>query len=118
MNKGHYTLETKLVHLYAKVAIGSTGACTLDVANSKGIASITRTSAGLYVLTTSAKFNRLEDFRIVAIDSTLQDITFQVNTSSISAKTITFWCKTGATATDPQSGCELRIALVMKDSSV
>ena len=46
-----FTLEKAPVKLWARVSIGSTGAPTLS--RGKGIASISRTSAGLYVITLS-----------------------------------------------------------------
>lgn len=43
-----WSLEKNPVTLWAKVAIGASGAPTLDAVNSKGIKSITRTGAGTY----------------------------------------------------------------------
>lgn len=49
-NQFRLALEKRIVDLYAQVAIGATGAPTLNLSKSKGIASITRNSAGLYTI--------------------------------------------------------------------
>ena len=40
--------EKRVIDVYAKVAIGSTGAPTLSAVNSKGVLSVTRNGTGLY----------------------------------------------------------------------
>lgn len=40
--------EKRVIDVYAKVAIGATGAPTLSAVNSKGVLSITRNGVGLY----------------------------------------------------------------------
>jgi len=45
------SLEKRMIDIYALFAVGATGAPTLDSANSKGVASIARVSAGLYDIT-------------------------------------------------------------------
>lgn len=117
MQRSHFTHEVKVDHLYAKVAIGATGAPTLNTAASKGIASISRTSDGLYVLTLAKVYNSLLDFSVIQLFDTLQDLTFQINAIDLSAKTITFWCKATATATDPTDGSTLHIKAILKDSA-
>ena len=51
-----YGLEKKVVDLYLKAAIGSSGAPTLNADASKGVASIARNSAGKYTITLSNKY--------------------------------------------------------------
>lgn len=51
MNQFSSSFVKGKVSLYAQVAIGATGAPTLSAANSKGIASIARNSAGKYTIT-------------------------------------------------------------------
>lgn len=46
-----WSLEKNPVTLWARVVIGASGAPTLDSTNSKGIKSISRSSAGTYVVT-------------------------------------------------------------------
>lgn len=54
-----YGLERKMVDLYVNVAIGSTGAPTINATKSKGIASIARNSAGKYTITLSDSYQYL-----------------------------------------------------------
>lgn len=51
MNQFSSSFVKGKVSLYAQVAIGATGAPTLSAANSKGIASVARNSAGKYTIT-------------------------------------------------------------------
>lgn len=111
--------EVGIVKLWLKAAIGATGAVTLNAAGSKGIASITRTSAGLYQITLDEPYAALLMANAFVVFSTLQDLTFQVKAEDVaSAKTIDLWCKTAATATDPTDGSSLRVELILKNSSV
>lgn len=48
-NQSHYALEQEVVHLYAKVTFGATGAPTLT--RGKGIKSVSRSGAGVFVFT-------------------------------------------------------------------
>jgi hypothetical protein len=50
MNQFYLSLEQSKCTLYAKVAIGASGEPTLNAAASKGVASITRESAGQYTI--------------------------------------------------------------------
>lgn len=52
-----YSHERDIKRVFAKVAIGATGAPTLDVANSKGVLSITRGTAGLYTIVFGTSVN-------------------------------------------------------------
>ena len=111
--------ELQVIQLFVHAAIGSTGAVTLNTAKSKGIASMTRTSAGLYVITLSEAYAELLAVDGLALFSTLQDLTFQVNAETVATtKTITMWCKTAATATDPTSGTTLKFKITLKNSGV
>ncbi len=49
-------LDKEVKEIYAKVAIGSTGAPTLDAARSLGVASVARVSAGIYDVTLQDKY--------------------------------------------------------------
>lgn len=114
-----FTKEVGVTTLYAKVAIGSSGAPTLDTAASKGIASITRTSQGLYQLTLDQTYNSLLWCDIMMLGTTSRDLTMQLKAADTSsAKTIDFFVHAAASVTDPTSGDELRIVVVVKNSSV
>lgn len=109
--------ETKFLH--AKVAIGSSGAPTLDSDNSLGVTSIARNSTGNYTITLDDKYNSLLDFSVMQLNASAQDITIQLLAADVSsAKTIQFVCKAAATATDPASSSTLYIKIALKNSSV
>ncbi len=109
-------LETEIVSLYAKITIGGTGAPTLT--NAPGFTGISRTSAGLYVLTLDDAYVSLKDFSCIHLKSTVEDLKFQLSAETVaSTKLVTFLCLAVATATDPSSGDLLYIRLDLKRSS-
>lgn len=105
--------------LYAKVAIGASGAPTISVNDSVGVASISRDSAGVYIVTLDDKYNSLLSFNVMMVEATAEDLTFQVESEAVAAsKTIQFQCKAAAVETDPSSGSVLLIKIEVKNSSV
>jgi hypothetical protein len=109
--------EIKMVHL--KVAIGASGAPTIDADASLGVASISRTSAGLYRITLADKYTSLIDMQVSHLGSSIQDLTKQIKAETVnSTKLIDLWTLTGATATDPASGTILYATILLKNSSV
>lgn len=121
-NVGFWPLQARqkgIKEVHIKVAIGATGEPTLDAASSLGVASVTRTSAGLYVITLRDKYTALVNAQFVSLDNAIQDLTFQVNAETVaSTKTITLWTLTGATATDPTNTAILYGTITLKNSSV
>lgn len=126
-NNMFYSLEKAPVVLFAKVAIGATGAPTLSAANSKGVASISRTSAGLYVITLQDAYVRLLNCHAVrTLASGLPAApAFNVVSNTVSStKTITVQFG-GATAsgdttlvaTDPSNGSTLDFVIWLSNSS-
>jgi len=115
--KRKQALETEVKELYATITIGGTGAPTLTTGY--GIASITRTSAGLYVLTLTDYYSALKSFSVVHVNSTAEDLKFQVKTNGISSssKSITFFTLAVGTATDPTSGDVLLVKIEVKNST-
>lgn len=112
-------LEKEVKEIYAKVAIGASGAPTLNAAQSLGVASISRTSAGLYVLTLQDKYMRLMHASIEVLTPSAEDIKANVSAEAVaSAKTITFRATAAGVATDPASGDTLLISLQLKNSSI
>lgn len=114
-------LDKEIKEIYAKVTIGAAGAPTLVTASntSVGVASISRTSAGLYVLTLQDKYNRLSHADIHIITPTAEDIKAHVSAETVAtSKTVTFRCDAAGVATDPASGDSFLIALQLKNSSV
>jgi len=112
-------LTREVKHLHAKVAIGASGAPTLDSDISVGVASITRDSAGVYILTLDDAYNSLVDFSVMQLAASAEDLTFQIESESVaSAKTIQFQCKAAAVETDPSNGSTLLIKVALKNTSV
>lgn len=109
-------LEKEVKHLYAEVAIGGTGAPTLT--SGLGITSISRVSAGKYLVTLNDKYVRLMSASAIVLKTAGEDITVQLSAQDVAgAKTVTFLCKTAATATDPASGDVLFIRIDLKNST-
>ena len=109
--------ELKIVHL--KVAIGASGAPTIDSDASLGVTSISRTSAGLYRITLADKYTSLVAVNMTKLASSIQDLVPQVKAETVnSTKLIDLWTLTGATATDPASGTTLYCSFYLKNTSV
>lgn len=133
-----YQLEKGLVRLYARVNIGATGAPTLVTTTSSsgnpsnGIASISRSSAGKYVITFGAvgatqtnldTYQRLVWAQANVINSTISTVvSTQISVEAVttaSAPAITIQCLAAAgTAVDPNSGDVLLVEIVLKNSTV
>lgn len=110
-------METECKEIYAEIAIGGSGAPTLS--RGTGVASISRSSAGLYVLTLQDKYMRLMHANVEIQSAAAQDLHAQsVSESVASAKTYSFRTVAAGVETDPSSGSVLRIALQLKNSSV
>ena len=121
-NVGFWPLQARqkgIKEVHIKVTIGATGAPTLSADASLGVASITRTSAGLYVITLRDKYTALVNASFMHLDDALQDLSFQVNAETVaSTKTITLWTRVVATATDPTDTAIIYGTLTLKNSSV
>lgn len=113
------SLAREVKTVYGRVSIGATGAPTLDTTNSIGVASVSRDSAGVYIVTLQDKYNALLHAQIMMLEATAEDITFQVETEDVaSAKTIQIQCKAAAVETDPSDGSVLLLKFDLKNSSV
>lgn len=115
--KRKQALETEVKEIFAKVTIGASGAPTLTTGI--GVSSISRTSAGLYVLTLQDYYYNLKSFSGSVVSSSAEDLKFQVKTDGISSssKTVTFFTLAVGTATDPANGDVLLLKLELKNSS-
>ena len=115
----YQSLEKEVKSLYLDVAIGASGAPTLS--RGLGVASITRSSTGLYVITLQDAYNRLLNARVTILNASAQDAHPQLVSESVaSAKTISFRTITGSTGAvvDPANGARLLISLELKNSSI
>lgn len=121
-NQFRYSLEKAVVDLYAKVAIGATGAPTLSTANSKGIASITRNSTGDYTVVLQDKYYKLLDFRCVFLDTSgLPDaplIGLDNSTDVTAASPVVRFvcCSSVGTPADPASGETMYLHFTLANS--
>lgn len=117
-----YSLEPSVVHLFARVTIGATGAPTLDSVKSRGIASISRTSAGLYKITLSDTYNRLLQVSKTNVNATAPASPAMYVTSetvsNVATPVINLQMNAAGTATDPGNGEEIRFHIVLKNSNV
>lgn len=119
-----YALEKKVVDLYADITFGLTGAPTLNTSNSKGIRSISRTSAGLFVVTLQDTYRRVlqvDATFIVAAGSFPAAPQCQIAASAVgtvAAPTVTlqFANPTGTTATDPANTERVLIHIALSNS--
>lgn len=117
------SLEKKLVDLIVNIKFGATGAPTLQVKNSKGVKSVTRTSAGLFVITLQDGYVDLMFARamfLLAAGVPASPYMFVVSHTK-NVITVQFNAGSGASgalvATDPANGEEVNILLIMSDST-
>lgn len=124
-NQFRLSLEKSVVDLFADVTFGGTGAPTLVAANSKGVASISRTSAGLYVITLSDSYVTpllMVNHRFIKNSATIPAaplmyvVTQAVGTVAAPTITIQFDAVAG-TAADPDSGDEVLLQFTLRNST-
>jgi hypothetical protein len=97
-----------------KVAIGATGAVGTIAAT--GVSTITRTSAGLYVLTLADSYGTILDATFNVRKTAAADLKGQLVT--ITANTVTFRTIAVATETDPANGDDIYFTILAKVSGV
>lgn len=113
------SLEKEIKAIYVLATVGAAGAITLDAANSKGVASITKAATGRYQITLQDKYNSLVHADVSILSSAAQDLVPQLVSEAVStAKTVTFRTNAAGVEADPTSGSVLRIRLDLKNSSV
>lgn len=116
------SLEKAVVKLWAKVAIGATGAPTLSAANSKGISSITRAAAGNYTITLQDKYVKLLGFQCTFMDAAgLPDapmVALDTDTDvTATSPIIHFYTASSAgVAADPANGETMYIEITLSNS--
>lgn len=117
--------ELKMVHM--KVAIGASGAPTLNAAASNGVASISRTSAGLYRITLTDKWSSLVGIESHILYSSIEPVVkCQIKAETVSTtKLIDLWTlaatnssTTTLAATDATNGATLYVTFYLKNTSV
>lgn len=129
-NQFGLTLEKSVVTLFARVTIGSSGAPTLDTSRSMGIKTVTRSSAGKYVITfgvptptsTTDIYNALlfvQNQFTAATGTPAAPLFFKISDAVSTAGTVTiqFTAVDGTTATDPASGEVMHLLFHLKNST-
>lgn len=112
-------LEKEVKTLFAKISIGATGAPTLVKPGSLGIESVARSAQGDYLITLEDKYPALMGVQGILLDSSAEDITFQVKAEDVDgAKTISVFTNTAGTATDPSNGSVILLTIHLKNTSV
>jgi hypothetical protein len=111
-----YAKEKKVVDLFAKVTFGSTGAPTLVVAQSKGVKSITRNSAGDYTITLGDKYTTLLGVRHIFQNATAPASPASY-IKSATASTVELVFNAAGTATDPASGEAVLLQFIFNDTT-
>lgn len=126
MNQYKYSFEKGVTYLYFNIAIGASGAPTLNKAGSKGIASVVRNSAGNYTITLQDAYYGFLDFtsrEILASGAPVVAsgpiIRSQAVTNSAAPTLVIqyFDAATSATATDPDNGATLIGTITVKNHS-
>lgn len=113
--------EARPVMLFANISIGASGAPTLN-ANSRGIKSVTRNSAGDYSIALEDKYTKLLEMNSNFITSTGTDAALEPTiTSDSSAAAVPLirivYRVAAGTATDPSNGAIALIKMILRNSS-
>jgi hypothetical protein len=112
------TLTRGRVTLDMKVAIGATGAPTLDTEISRGISSIARTGVGAYTITLKEAYHDFLGMNPTVLDADdpgvdwigpIEDLVATVGT-----QTLKIVCRNAGTATELDSGSTLYIQLYLR----
>jgi hypothetical protein len=126
------SLEKRVVVLYANIPIGATGAVgTLDSAKNQGIKSVTRSSAGKYVITFGISSPAQTDnyqrvlsvtpqILLSTVSATVTGFQVMVDSASTGSVTIQAVGPTDASTTtpiavDPDDGAILLVEIVLKN---
>lgn len=119
-NQFFNSLERGKVVLFANVAIGGTGAPTINALKSKGVTSVVRNSAGNYTITLNDKYVDLFFLGVNFINASGAGVAYFYTESQdvVGAKTIVVQFKdlSGA-AVDPNSGTTMQVQMILKSST-
>ena len=117
----HLSLVKQPVMLWAKAAIGAVGAPTLSASNSKGVTSIARTSAGLYLITLTDPYQKLLMFsscQVLAAGAP-SSLFSLVRSYDLAAKTISvLFVDSAGAAVELANGTTLHLKFELDRSSV
>lgn len=122
-NQFRLSLEKQVVDLFATVTFGASGAPTLVTARSKGIASIVKEGpAGLYTITLSDRYVDLLMAGHIFVKNNVVGPSapnMYVTVEQVDATTpiVQIEFTSGATATNPDSGDEVRLQFTLSNST-
>jgi hypothetical protein len=119
-NQFFLSLERGKVILFANVAVGATGAPTLNAIKSKGVATVVRNSTGNYTVTLNDKYVDLFHVNVNFISTVPPTAAYAYTESQDvdGAKTIVFQCiDVSGAAADPTSGTVMQIEMKLKSST-
>ena len=123
------SMEKDVKQVFGHVTFGAAGAPTLDIKNSKGLASISRVSAGLFniVFGTAAstqaatvdKYFKLlmPDYAFANSTSPAAPIMYVVSNNVATTGSIQVQFNVGGVSTDPASGEQLYLQFILGDSN-
>lgn len=116
-------LEPAIVRLFCRASIGASGAPTLNAARSKGIASIARVSAGLYTVTLEDQYVDLLSLNVAVFLASgtpaVRCNYLRLNEVALAARRFqVLLTAADGTATDPDNGAQLYLAVDLKASTV
>lgn len=122
------SMVPKVTDIFAHVTFGSSGAPTLDAANSKGVVSVTRNSAGNYTFVFGTSASRLDNYSYLCMvkqvfinaSAPASPGMFIVadNSASPTQASIQVQFNAAGVATDPASGEQVKLEFTFRNSSV
>lgn len=118
-NQFQGTLEKGVVQLFAEISFGASGAPTL--VRGKGIASVTRSAAGTFVVALQdsyvATLGVASTWKGSAAPAAVDVVLHADNVTSGSAPSVTLKTYASTTATDPANGEQLLVQLTLSNST-
>lgn len=119
-----FGLEKIPVSLYMKAAIGTSGAITIDVANSKGVKSVVLGTTGKYTVTLQDPYVKLISLDAVVSNATgisasptVGIVTSGTNVNTVTGGTIVVQFSAAGSATNMASGDTLLMNFVLGNST-
>lgn len=130
-NQFQKTLEKEVVSIFAHITFGTSGAPTLDVANSKGVVSVTRNSAGVYTFVFGTSSSSLDTYNKLLMVKHVFDESGNAGTaptapglfivtnsiSTVGTASVKVEFNAAGTATDPASTEAVYMQFMFKNSN-
>ncbi len=116
LNQFFYSFLKKLCSLHLVVDFGAVGAPTLVKAQSLGVADFTRSAAGQFQIVLEDKWYSFINLRAILEVAAAEDLSFQIKSYDLSAKTIDIITHAAGVDTDPSNGSRARIELSFNDT--